>query len=51
MKKAKLRKKAKRYIQVKSDEPNVFLDLFNRMYIDWAEKRDSEQARDYKSAC
>ena len=46
MKKARLRKRGKRYIQVESDEPNVFLDLFNRMYIDWAENRDSKQARD-----
>lgn len=46
MKKVRLRKREKRYIRVESDELNVFLDLFNRMYIDWAEGRDSEQARD-----
>ena len=35
MKTPKLRNKGKRYIPVESNDPNVFIDLFNRMYIDW----------------
>lgn len=46
MKKAKLRKRGKRYIPVKNNELNVFLDLFSKMFIDWATERDVKQARD-----
>lgn len=45
MRKARLRKKGKRYIQAESDGLNVFLNLYNRMYIDWAKNRDSAQER------